>query len=90
MELGGTGLTVARESRITQSFAQSVLANDVTIDQGLIQTVIANKVTVNRPTGVLLLIAARVEGDIKPLLDWRGAIAAGAVIGVIVGLLRRR
>jgi hypothetical protein len=90
VELGGTGLTFARESRITQSFANSVVARDVTIDQGLIQTVIGNRITVNRPTGVLLMLAARVEGDVKPLLDWRGALAAGTVIGVIVGLLRRR
>jgi hypothetical protein len=27
---------------------------------------------------------------VKPLLDWRGALAGGAVIAVILGLLRRR
>ncbi len=90
VELGGAALTFARESRITQSFASSVLANEVTIDQGLVQTLIARRVTVNRPTGVLVMIAGRVEGDIRPILDWRGALAAGAVIGLLLGILRRR
>ena len=44
----------------------------------------------DRPTGVLLLIARRVEGDVRTLLDWRGALAFGAAFGVITSLFRRR
>ena len=36
------------------------------------------------------MIARRVEGDVKPILDWRGALAAGAVVGLLLGILRRR
>ena len=42
------------------------------------RTLIAQEVTINRPTGVLVMIAQRVSGDVRPVLDWRGALAAGA------------
>ena len=40
------------------------------------------------PDGVI--IAGQVKGDVRPLLDWRGALAGGAVIGLLLGILRRR
>jgi len=27
---------------------------------------------------------------VRPLLDWRGALAFGAALGVVLGILRRR
>ena len=50
----------------------------------------AGRCAVERNAGVLVLVAGRVEGDVKTLLDWRGALALGAAMGVAVGLLRRR
>ncbi len=41
----------------------------------------------------VLMIANRVEGNVTTLLDWKGALAIGAVFGGIWGLLsifRRR
>jgi hypothetical protein len=38
----------------------------------------------------MFLIARRVTGDVRVLLDWRGALAFGAIAGLVVGLLRRR
>jgi hypothetical protein len=37
-----------------------------------------------------MLIAGRVEGNVRTLLDWRGAIAFGAAFGLVAGLVRRR
>ena len=37
-----------------------------------------------------MLIARKVEGDVRTLLDWRGAIAFGAAFGIIVSLFRGR
>jgi hypothetical protein len=37
-----------------------------------------------------MLIAAKVEGNVRTVLDWRGALAFGAAFGLIVGLVRRR
>jgi hypothetical protein len=36
------------------------------------------------------MIARHVEGDVRTLLDWRGAIAFGAAFGVVVSFFRRR
>ena len=50
---------------------------------------IANEIHAERTTGVMLLIARRVDGDVRTLLDWRGALAVGAAFGVVVSLFRR-
>lgn len=90
VEMGGLGIAFAREAHLTQGGARTVFAQDVRVDQGLIGTAFAGKVTFERPSGVFLLLAGRTEGPVKALLDWRGALAFGAAMGVIVGLLRRR
>ena len=51
---------------------------------------IANEVHAERTTGVLVLLARRVDGDVRTLLDWRGALAFGAAFGIVSALLRRR
>jgi hypothetical protein len=88
--MGGLGIAFAREAQLTQGGARTVIAQDVRVDQGLIGTAFAGKVTFERPSGVFLLLAGRTEGPVKALLDWRGALAFGAAMGAIVGLLRRR
>jgi hypothetical protein len=90
VEMGGLGIAFAREAQLTQGGARTVIAQDVRVDQGLIGTAFAGKVTFERPSGVFLLLAGRTEGPVKALLDWRGALAFGAAMGAIVGLLRRR
>lgn len=83
VEFGGVGAALTRELQVTQGFAGSVLAREATVEQGFVRTLIAGKVTITRPSAVLVLIAARVEGDVRPLLDWRGGLAAGAALGAI-------
>jgi hypothetical protein len=90
VEMGGIALSLARESHVTQGVARTILAQDVRVDQGLVGTAFAGKVTFEQPSGVLLLIAGKTEGPVKALMDWKGALAFGAVFGALVGLLRRR
>lgn len=90
VEMGGIGAALTRELHITQGVARTVVAQDVRIDQGLIGTAIAGKVTFERPSAVFLLLAGRAEGPVRTMFDWRGALAFGAVFGLLVGLLRRR
>jgi hypothetical protein len=90
VEMGGMGVAFAREAHLTQGAARSIIAKDVHVDQSLVGTALAGRVSFERPSGVFLLIAGRVEGPVQALLDWRGAIAFGAVFGLVVGLLRRR
>lgn len=90
VEMGAIGAAIAGEVRVTQGAAGNVLAREVRIEQAGVRTIVANQVHVERTTGVLLLIARRVEGDVRAVLDWRGALAFGAAFGVIVSLFRRR
>lgn len=78
------------EVRLTQGAAGAVLAREVNVEQAIVRTLVANEVKVERTTGVLFLIARHVEGNVRTVLDWRGAIAFGAAFGAVVGLLRRR
>jgi hypothetical protein len=90
VDMGGLGIGFAREVQVTQGLARSVVAQDIRIDQGLVGTALAGRVTFERQSGVLLLIAGRVEGPVKAVFDWRGALAFGAAFGLLVGLIRRR
>ena len=74
--------------RVTQGLAGNVVAREATLEQALVRTVIAQRVTIRRPSAVLVLIAARVEGDVRPLLDWRGAIAAVLALGLASAVAR--
>jgi hypothetical protein len=75
---------------MTQSAAGSIIARDVRIEQSAIRVLVANNVQSTKTTGVLFLLARKVEGDVRTLLDWRGAIAFGTAFGVVVSLLRGR
>lgn len=90
VEMGGLGLAFAREAHLTQGAVRSVIAKDVQVDQSLVGTALAGRVRFERPSAIFLLIAGRVEGPVKAMLDWKGAIAFGAAFGAVVGLLRRR
>ena len=90
VEMGGIGLALAGEARVTQGYARSIISRETHIDQGLVGTLITGRATIQRPTGVLLLVAGKVEGPVKAVFDWRGALAFGAAFGVAWGLLRRR
>jgi len=88
VEFGSVGAAMAGDMRVTQGFAGSVLAREVTVEQGVVRTLIAQRVNITRPSAVLVMIAQHVSGEVKPLLDWRGALAAGAAFGLVSGLLR--
>jgi hypothetical protein len=90
VEMGAVGLTIAGEARLSQGVAQTIIAREATFEQGLLGTVIAERVTVRQPAFVGIILANRVDGEVRALLDWRGALAAGAVIGLVLGILRRR
>jgi hypothetical protein len=90
VELGGIGAALANDLRVTQGAVGSAIARTATIEQGLVRTLVAQEVRFERPSGVLVLLAARVSGDVRTLLDWRGALAFGAAFGVVTALLRGR
>ncbi|HYL40833.1 MAG TPA: hypothetical protein VET90_05955 [Candidatus Binatus sp.] len=88
VEQGVVGGALAGSVSVRQSFARTVLAQRVEIGQSLVRSLVANEVHVRPSTNVGLLIARRVDGDVKVLLDWRGAAILGAVAGLVGGLAR--
>ena len=90
VDRGSVGAAFAREAHVSQAYARSVVAQDVRIDQGLVGTMLTGRATFDRPSGVLMLIAGRVDGPVKALLDWRSALAFGAAFGLVWGIVRRR
>ncbi len=90
LEMGAIGAAVADgDARVTQSVAGVVAGNEAIVDQSLVNTLVAARVTVRQPSAILVLLAGRVDGTVRPLLDWRGALAAGAAAGLVMSLLRR-
>ncbi len=90
VELGALGGAAADEAHVSQAVVGRLLGGSVETEQTLIGTLVARSVTFRRASGSLVLIAGRVEGEVRTVLDWRGALAAGAAMGLVLGLLRRR
>lgn len=90
VEMGAAGIALARDVRISQAFAREVIAREVEVEQAAIGTLVTARARFARRGLVGILIARDVEGDVRALLDWRGALALGAALGVVIGLLRRR
>ena len=90
LEMGAMGVAVAREARVQQAYARVVVAREAKVEQAAIGTMAAARVTFERTTAVGIVIAGRVDGTVRPLLDWRGALAIGAVLALLVGILRLR
>ncbi len=88
VEMGLVGGIAAREASVSQGVVRTVLAQDVRIEQSLVRSVVANRVQVGPATAIGFVIARRIEGNPRVLLDWRGALALAAVFGALAGMLR--
>ena len=89
-EMSGVGIALAGDARVSQSFVRALFARDVRIDQGAVWNLAAGRVTFERSSIAGVIIAGRVDGNVKPLLDWRGALALAGVVGLVVAIVRRR
>ena len=88
VRMGAGGVALGGDVVVSQGMAGTVLAGEAQLDQAFVRTLVAREVTVTRPSAVVFLVAQRVSGDIKVLLDWRGALAFGAAAGLVGGLIR--
>ncbi len=89
VEMGALGAALGGEVSVSQGAVGTVIAQHARIEQAVVRTLIAQEVTVHRPSAVLFLLAQRVSGDVRVLLDWRGALALGAALGVLAGIFGR-
>ena len=84
VEMGSVGAAMAREIRVTQGYAGSVLAREATIEQGFVRTLVAQRVHITPPKrGARDDRPQHVSGEVRPLLDLRGALAFGAAFGLV-------
>lgn len=86
VEMGALGAAMGGEVTVSQGYAGTILTQKATVEQAFVRTMIAQNVEVRRPSAILFLIAQRVSGDVRVLLDWRGALALGAAFGLLAGL----
>ena len=86
---GAVGLAVAGEVQVRQGVVGTLVAGSSRVEQSFVRTLVAGEVRLERATGVGVLLARKVVGDVKVVLDWRGALAFGAAAGVVAGLLGR-
>lgn len=89
VDQGALGGAIAREVTVSQGVARTLVAQEAHLEQSFVRTLVASEVRTDGPTGIGILIARRVVGDVKVLLDWRGALAFGAATGLVAGLLGR-
>lgn len=89
VDQGALGAALAGDVRVSQGIARTVVARTVAVEQSFVRTLVAGEVKVERATGIGILVARRVVGDVRVLLDWRGALAFGAAAGFVAGLVRR-
>jgi hypothetical protein len=90
VELGGVGAAMTDQLDLRQGLAYAVIARDARFEQAGVRTLIANRVHFGPNSGAGVVLAAHVDGDVRTLVDWRGALAFGAAAGVVIGLLRGR
>jgi len=88
VDRGAVGAALADKVEVSRGYARSILARQVQLDSSAARVVVAGDVRADR-SAVMFLVARRVAGDVRVLLDWRGAAAFGAIAGLIIGLLRR-
>lgn len=88
VEQGAVGAALGQHVEVSRGYARSILARQVQMDRAAARVVIAADVRTNQ-TAVMFLVARKVSGDVRVLFDWRGALAFGAALGIVVGLIRR-
>lgn len=88
IDRGVVGAAMAGNVEVSRGYARSILARQVQLDRGAARVIIAADVRAER-SAVMFLIARRVSGDMRVLFDWRGAVAFGAVAGVVFAVLSR-
>ncbi|HXG40074.1 MAG TPA: hypothetical protein VNJ28_03950, partial [Candidatus Limnocylindrales bacterium] len=90
IEWGALGAGLADRVTIHQGFGRLVVGREVRLDRALARTIVGWRVTMGDRSLALLVVAGRVDGTVRTLLDWRGALALGSLLVLAGALLRRR
>jgi hypothetical protein len=57
--------------------------------EGSAFAVVADSATVDSGASVFMLLSRNVSGDVRPMLDWRSALALGGGAALVMAILRR-
>jgi hypothetical protein len=87
LDRSAAGLAVARELELRRSASLAALGAKLDVQRSAGQWLIGGVVRARRVFAVVL-IAARVDGNVRCLFDTRGAFAFGAGVALVSGLLR--
>jgi hypothetical protein len=91
IEQGGTARVQATELTVSQGGVALARAERLSLrDASSAVAVIAGEAHFSEGSNVVFLLARHVDGNVRPLLDWRSAAAIGAGLGLVLAILRRR
>jgi hypothetical protein len=62
----------------------------VRLEQSAVGAVMGDEVEIGAGSLALVVIAREVHGDVRPVIDWRGALAFGVALGLVRLLLGGR
>lgn len=80
-------LSIGGNNELKASFSPVMLSKDrANINSSAVGIVGARDINVEN-SSTLMIIANKVEGNVTTLLDWRSALALGAVAGGVLGLI---
>ena len=87
---GGAARISAEQVTVSQGGVGLARAEQLTLqDGGNAFAVVADKAHFDAETSVFLLISGSTSGEVKPVLDWRAALAIGAGFALVMSALRR-
>jgi hypothetical protein len=87
---GGAANVRAEELSITNGGVALARTGSLTIKQGGSSFLaLADNAEVEEGGSVFLLVAKSTSGGVRPMLDWRAALAVGAGFGLALSLIRR-
>jgi hypothetical protein len=87
---GGAARVNAEQVTVSQGGVALARAEQLTLQEGgSAFVVVADKAQLDAETSVFLLISGSASGEVKPVLDWRAALAIGAGFALVLSALRR-
>jgi hypothetical protein len=89
IQMGGLGAALADHVELHQAVGRLIGARvSARLDQAGALAIVAGRVEMGPQSGACVVISPRVDGPVRTLLDWRGALVFGAAFAVVSSLLR--
>lgn len=87
---GGAGQVRAEQMNVEQSGVGLARVEKLTLGNGASAfAVVADQATIEEGSNTFLVVTRTLSGDARPTIDWRGAMAFGAGVGLVLSIMRR-